>query len=176
MGTIRWNLGMAMNIGVLVLAAVSMAAAQSAAAPSAQVLLSSGALASSQGQAQREIVREIDDPHTGDRWLLMRDLRFPGGPGRLVLAAAHRNATGASGRAAGQPDEAQLIPVIHAGDRLIVEEHTAIVDAVLEARALNPATAGAQLDVRLTIGGNVLRVMALGPGRAAFIAETGKRP
>jgi len=176
MGTRQWNLGMAMDIGVLALMVVSVAAAQSAAAPGAQVLLSSGGLTSFEKQAREEIIREIDDPHTGDRWLLVRNGRFPGGPGRLVLAADHRNATGASGSVAGQPDEAQLIPVIHTGDRLIVEEHTAIVDAVLEARALNSATAGAQLNVRLTIGGNVLRVMALGPGRAAFIAETGKRP
>jgi hypothetical protein len=173
---VKTEQGIVIGIGVLAIVAASMAIAQAPAAPSAQVLLSSGGLASFEKQAQEEIVREIDDPHTGDRWLLMRDGRFPGGPGRLVLAEAHRNVTGASGRAAGQPDEAQLIPVIHTGDRLIVEEHTAIVDAVLEARALNPATAGAQLEVRLTIGGNVLRVMALGPGRAALIAETGKRP
>jgi hypothetical protein len=168
--------GMAMSIGLLALVAVSMAAAQSPAAPVAQVLVSSGGLASVQSPAQEEIVREIDDPHTGDRWLLMRNSQFPGGPGRLVLAAAHRNAAGASGRTAGEPGEAQLIPVIHAGDRLIVEEHTAVVDAVLEARALNPAVAGAQLEVRLVIGGNVVRVVALGPGRAALETETGKRP
>jgi hypothetical protein len=69
-----------------------------------------------------------------------------------------------------------LIPVIRVGDRLIVEEHTAVVDAVLEARALNPAAVGAPLDVRLTIGGNVVRVVALGSGRAALVAEAGMRP
>ena len=31
------------------------------------------------------MVREIDDPHTGDRWKLMRDPVHPEGPGRLVL-------------------------------------------------------------------------------------------
>jgi hypothetical protein len=69
-----------------------------------------------------------------------------------------------------------MIPVIRAGDRLIVEEHTAVVDAVLEARALNPAAAGAPLDVRLTMGGNVVRVVAVGPGRAALLTEIGIRP
>ncbi|MGA2833886.1 MAG: hypothetical protein ABSE55_12520 [Terracidiphilus sp.] len=166
-----------MGAGMLAIATASMAFAQSAAAPGAQVLISSGGLASAQKQAQGEIVREIDDPHTGDRWLLMRSGQFPGGPGRLVLATAHRNTVGgASGGVAGQPEEAQSIPVIHIGDRLIVEEHTTIVDAVLEARALNPATAGAALEVRLTIGGSVVRVVALGPGRAALLNETGKRP
>jgi hypothetical protein len=36
-------------------------------------------------QVSGEIVREIDDPHTGDRWLLLRNAEAPGGPGRLVL-------------------------------------------------------------------------------------------
>jgi len=30
-----------------------------------------------------QIVREIDDPHLGTRWLLMRDPVHPAGPGRL---------------------------------------------------------------------------------------------
>jgi hypothetical protein len=125
---------------------------------------------------QGEIVREIDDPHTGDRWLLMRNEQAPGGPGRLVLVAAHRSASGgATLRVAGETGEAVFQPVIRAGDRLIVEEHTARVDAVLEARALNPAAAGAALDVRLTIGGNVVRAVALGPGRAALQPGAGAR-
>jgi len=64
-------MAMALGIGAL---AVSSAIAQSPAASGAQVLLSSGGPASFQGQAQEEIVREIDDPHTGDRWLLMLSL------------------------------------------------------------------------------------------------------
>ena len=184
MGTGRWNLGveMTLGIGALVLGSASFAIAQSPAVtgPGAQVLLSSGRLAPAsapvQSLAQGEIVREIDDPHTGDRWLLMRNEQAPGGPGRLVLVAAHRNAYGdATLRVAGETREAVLQPVIRAGDRLIVEEHTAVVDAVLEARALNPAAAGAALDVRLTIGGNVVRVVALGPGRAALQTGAGER-
>jgi hypothetical protein len=169
---------MAMGAGVLAMAmVVRPQSPETTYQRGAQILTASSAPAAAENLAQEEIVREIDDPHTGDRWLLMRNGQFPGGPGRLVLAAAHRNAAGgASGRVAGQPDEAQLIPVIRAGDRLIVEERTARVDAVLEARALNPAAAGAPLDVRLTIGGNVVRVVALGPGRAALQMETGKRP
>jgi hypothetical protein len=143
-------------------------------------MFSSGGLASvdNRGQgAPGEIVREIDDPHTGDRWLLLRNDEFPGGPGRLVLAAAERNTSGTDAtRLAGQAREAQFLPVIRTGDHLIVEEHTARVDAVLEARALNPAISGAALDVRLTIGGNVVRAVALGPGRAVLQPNTGIRP
>jgi hypothetical protein len=59
---------------------------------------------------------------------------------------------------------------------LIVEEHTARVDAVLEARALSPAFVGAAFNVRLAIGGNLERAVALGPGRAAFQPGAGARP
>ena len=36
--------------------------------------------------------------------------------------------------------------------------------------------AGSALEVRLAIGGRVVRAVALGPGRAAFQPETGVRP
>jgi hypothetical protein len=125
---------------------------------------------------------EIRDPHTGQRWLLVRDETHPGGPGRLVLAgAAWKSADGATRRASDRLWEAGPLPVIRAGDRLIVEEHTAAVDAVLEARAMNAAAAGAVFAARLTIGGKVVRAVALGPGRAVLQAqalqpETGARP
>jgi hypothetical protein len=39
-----------------------------------------------QGKAvQGEVVREIDDPHTGQRWLLVRNGQLSGGPGHLLL-------------------------------------------------------------------------------------------
>jgi hypothetical protein len=126
---------------------------------------------------QGETVREIDDPHTGDRWLLMRNDESPGGPGRLVLAADHRDASsGGLEQSTKQIRETQPLPVIRAGDRLIVEEHTAIVDAVLEARALGPAALGSRFNVRLAIGGRVMRAVALGPGRAILQPEAGVRP
>jgi len=179
-GRMRAGLRMACGTGLLAFMTALIACAQSPAGSHAQVMLSSGGLASTEtmGQGvQGEVAREIDDPHTGDRWLLMRNDQVPGGPGRLVLVAAHRNAAGgAAPRAAGPTGDAQILPVIRAGDRLILEEHTARVDAVLEARAMNPAAPGASLDVRLTIGGSVVRAIALGPGRAALQTETRARP
>ena len=174
------GLRMAWGAGLLIVAAsTACALAQVVAGPGshAQVMLSSGGLTSvetmEQG-VQGEVVREIDDPHTGDRWLLRRNDQVPGGPGRLVLVAAHQSAAGgATPRAAGVTE---ILPVIRSGDRLILEEHTARVDAVLEARAMNPAAPGASLDVRLTIGGNVVRAVALGPGRVALQTEAGTRP
>jgi len=182
------GLRMAWSAGLLALGAALAASAQAPAVAGpdsgAQVMLSSGELLPAGLQSTVSgalvsggIVREIDDPHTGDRWLLVRNELIPGGPGRLVLVGAHGNASGGAAlRTAEQTGEAQFLPVIRIGDRLIVEEHTARVDAVLEARALNPAAAGASLDVRLAIGGNVVRAVALGPGRATLQPKTGVRP
>lgn len=130
--------------------------------PNAQVLLSSG-LEPSQG----EIVREIDDPHTGGRWLLTRDPVHPAGPGRLALVGGMRVAAPRPG----VPLIEQPRPVIHAGDRLIVEENSAVVEARLDAVALGPAVIGSPLDVRLMIGGKVVRAVAVAPGRALFLTE-----
>jgi hypothetical protein len=170
----RLGLGAALSLGVLAWAA-GLVQAQAPAGGRAQVMLSSGGLlaggSSLSGAAGGQLYREIDDPHTGDRWLLVRNEQFPGGPGRLVRVVAHTGAAGqiAAGRAVAPP-------VIRPGDWVIVEEHTAVVDAVLKARALHPAVLGAVFDVRLAIGGRVVRVVALGPGRAALAPETGARP
>ena len=188
MGRVRIGIKTALGAGVLALGAALAVCAQGPAVAGsnsgAQVLLSSGVLTQAGvqraareervkgNQVSDEIVCEIDDPHTGDRWLLLRNDHVPGGPGRLVLVAAPRNSSGnATLRKAGQAREARFLPVIRTGDRLIVEEHTARVDAVLEARALNPAAPGSAFNVRLMIGGNVVRAIALGPGRAALQGE-----
>ena len=122
-----------------------------------------------------QVVREIDDPGTGTRWLLVRDRAHSGGPGRLVQVGGVLKRNRHAGPDLGQK-LAVFLPVIRAGERLVVEEHSAVVDARLEAVALGPAAAGAALKVRLAIGGKVLQAVALGPGRAEFAPETGVRP
>jgi flagella basal body P-ring formation protein FlgA len=62
-------------------------------------------------------------------------------------------------------------PIIHAGDRLLVEERTATVEAHLEAVALGPASEGEPLRVRLLLGGKTMEARALGPGRAVIKAS-----
>lgn len=126
------------------------------------------------------VVREIDDPHSGARWLLMRDHNHPAGPGRLILVATANRQAG-QGEPVGSlsPVKTEMIrirPIIRAGDRLVVEENTALIEARLEAVALGPATLGSTFDVRLKMGGKVARAIALAPGRAAFHAQMEARP
>jgi hypothetical protein len=143
------------------------AAASSSLGP--RFLISSSAPVSASTAPDGEIIREIDDPRNGDRWLLVRDDTHPGGPGLLLLVSAVQIKTRQTG-----PGLAAPPPIIRAGDRLIVEENTAVAEARLEAVALSPAWPGSLFSVRLTMGGRVLRVLAAGPGRA-FLQQEAQR-
>ncbi len=128
--------------------------------------------------APSRAIREIDDYHTGARWLLLRDADQPGGPGRLTFAGSLRDEGGTKSnkKDASVPAVAPARPVIHGGDRLVVEEDTPVVAARLEAVALGPAAAGGSLQARLQIGGKVVRVVALAPGRAELAPQIQVRP
>lgn len=156
------------------------------------------------GPESPAIVREIDDPQSGVRWLLMRDANHPGGPGVLVRAGSTETAvltkTSRSPEAAIEPPRkerevaetvgeptrvglgrikpanSQIPPVIRAGDSLILEENSAVVEARLEATALGPAAIGSPLAVRLKIGGKVVQAVALGSGRVAFRSDSEVHP
>lgn len=122
------------------------------------------------GNAAGAPIREIDDPSSGARWMLYR--ADGGGPGRLVLVTVP---TSEHGRA----ESARPIvprPVIHAGDRIVLVEHTPVVDASLEATALGPAAAGSEMRVRLAIGGRIVPAIALGPGRAEIQPVEERQP
>jgi hypothetical protein len=123
-----------------------------------------------------ELVREIDDPNNGDRWLLTRNESHPGGPGLLMLVSTARidSVDPAGPRRPNQagPEAEIPAPIIRAGDRVILEENTPVVEARLEAVAMGPALAGAPFNVRLSIGGRVVRAVAITPGRAVFQEET----
>lgn len=134
------------------------------------------AASAAQEAGSAEVLREIDDPATGNRWLLERDGAHLGGPGRLVLLAKQAGAAGrrAVFEKAVTPDS--LAPVIRAGDAVILEAHTAVMDAELETFALTAAPAGSPLRVRLKLGGRVVTAIALAPGRAEWTPESGARP
>lgn len=109
------------------------------------------------------VLREIDDPSTGQRWLLMRDPAHLSGPGILVS----RDSVAGAGNFDDQI--IRLHPVIRAGDRLTVEQSNEKVELRLEGVALSPAAAGEPLSVRLAISGKVVRAVAVSRDRALQI-------
>jgi hypothetical protein len=163
--------------GVVVALAMAAPMAHAQAARSANsggmVMISSPGPASTNPALSGDIVREIDDPRNGDRWLLMRDESHPAGPGLLKLVSAAGAGRMDPSRARQTAPAADTPPpVIRAGDRVVVEENTAVAEAHLEAVAMGPAWAGSAFNVRLSIGGRVVRAVAQGPGRAVFQEET----
>jgi hypothetical protein len=154
-----------MQTRAVLIAAVAQAAL---AAAVGQLPQRTPAAASAMGSAQGKeppAGREIDDPPTGARWLLLPAPEHSGGPGRLVLEDQ-----ASVSRGAGKPGPIQAQhsprPVIRAGDRVRVEDHSAVAEVTLEAVALGSAIAGAPLRVRLEVGGRVVRAVAAGAGLA----------
>jgi hypothetical protein len=141
--------------------------------PTPRVLLASPAPTVEPEPVYGEAVREIDDPHTGDRWLLLRDPGHPGGPGRLERVRGQGNTAREKGHGGLDPASYRIpqSPVIRAGDRLVIEEDTTVISSRLAAVALGPAVIGASFEARLQIGGKVVQAVALAPGRAAFQGE-----
>ncbi len=119
-------------------------------------------------------IRSIEDPNLGQRWLLLRDPDHPGGPGRLLQVAAASSGVqpgrpaNPTASAAPRPQPAALRPIIHAGDRLVLEENSAVAVVRLEAVALESAPVGSAFRARLKIGGKAVHAVALATGRAAF--------
>jgi|SRR5271165_1113687 len=132
------------------------------------LLASASAVGFGQAAGAGQAVGEIRDPSSGVRWLLVHNAEHPGGPGRLVEVQA-----GESGRDAGK---SMAAPVIRTGNRIRVEEHTAVLDAVLEGVALEGVAEGSTFRVKLSLGGRVVRAVALGPGQAVLAPEPGPTP
>jgi hypothetical protein len=123
---------------------------------------------------------KICDPSTGYCWLLVRNPAHPEEPARWLPASGgilDDQRPKSDGTSAGKAMIRDVAPsiVIRPGDRLVVEEHSSVVDARLEAVALNAAAPGGELRARLGIGGRVVRVLALECGRARVIPES-ERP
>jgi hypothetical protein len=174
--------------GLLIVAASAAAVAQrrEGAGPVPEAAVSSRSAVPPILLPAGEIVREIDDAGTGNRWLLERDARHPGGPGRMVRAeamvaqraaaqGAHERVALGSGGTTAFPASPSQAPLIHSGDRLIVEQHSRVLDAALEAVALGPAALGGEFRVRLAVGGAVILAVATAPGRAIIASGPGER-
>jgi hypothetical protein len=116
-----------------------------------------------------QVMREINDPASRKRWLLVRDEKHPDRPGRLIQADGEiRSQCNGVGFAS-------FVPVIRRGDPLVVEQHSATVDARLEAVATQPAALHGEFKVRLKFGGAVLRAVAVAQGKAILLPEREKR-
>jgi len=62
--------------------------------------------------------------------------------------------------------------VIRSGERVVLEGHSAVADVRLEASAIGPARMGESFQVRMTIGGRIVKAVALGPGHAVVQEAT----
>jgi hypothetical protein len=156
-----------------VMSAASCAAAQIAppSGSSAHAVEVLGATSPAEPASASSIVREIDDLHLGARWLLLHEFGNAG-PGRLVLAAKSRSESRLiANQTSVGPMGSIPVPVIHAGDPLVIEEHTAIADARLEAVAMGPAAIGGLFKARLKIGYKIVSVVCLGSGRGLLSKE-----
>jgi len=130
----------------------------------------SGEVRACPGGAPVYVQREIKDPHSGTRWLIIRNAQHPAGPA-LITAERENTKPGPSSITGNRAPSA----VIHGGDHVVVEEHTPVAESYLDGVALGAAIAGTAFDVRLKIGGKVVRAVAMAPGRAALMPSRGAK-
>jgi hypothetical protein len=133
-----------------------------------------GAEMQSGDRQQFHAMRIIKDPGTRQCWLLESGFDRPATPARLVLLPSETSCAGPDTK--GQDGHLhgyfrnQSIPVIRAGDTLILSEHTSVSDIQLEAIALSAAAIGEALTVRLKIGGRPLHAIATAADQASLPA------
>jgi flagellar basal body P-ring formation chaperone FlgA len=126
--------------------------------------------------------RALKDPSMiGSCWQLERNPEHPERPGRWLREpmrescdSIHDQRTSAGSQASQVRTHAR--PVIRSGDQLTLEENSKLIEARLQAVALESAVQGGILAVRLRTTGNVVRAVALAPGRAEFANESGAKP
>jgi hypothetical protein len=124
---------------------------------------------------QIHAIRTIEDFATHRRWLLEKDVNRPAGPASLVPLPPDESCAFPKTEPGAAPLHVKFpgppIPVIRAGDALIVSEHTSVSDTQLEAIALSAAGVGEAMTIRLKIGGGPLHAIAIAPSRASLLAQ-----
>ena len=114
-------------------------------------------------------IRVIVDPHTHAQWLVERDSARPFRPARIrLITPAEVCPFTRSGHEAFRPFSSLRAAVIHAGEQVEVIEHTATVEARLEAIALSEAAVGETILVRLKANKRTVRGISLGSGFVAL--------
>jgi hypothetical protein len=124
-------------------------------------------LAFAQGFKLGTAIKVLEDPGTGNRWLLERNSEHPGWPGRLIRLEASAGEDSCLG-------SASPAVVIHAGDQVAVEKNTELIRVQLQAVALGSASTGQSVAVRLKAGGHIVRTIAIARGLAKMTAEAQK--
>ncbi|WP_348261388.1 hypothetical protein P8935_16480 [Telmatobacter sp. DSM 110680] len=123
----------------------------------------------SDSRSRYHALRELEDPGTHQRWLLVRDMDRATGPALFVRESRHSECAFFAAKEMNvTPLRGQLssLPVIHAGDQIILSEHGINSDAELEATALDTGAAGDSLRVRIKFGGRTVRAIAATRGHA----------
>lgn len=144
---------------------------------------------STRADSHRQPGRELIDPCIGSRWQLLVDSEHPSWPGRLVLKSASEahisNAPGQylsgqvetrkhASNGIGQYAPAAITPpVIHAGDHVIVDQQSQVIQAQFDAVAMEQAVVGQRLKVRLISPGN-LQGSNQGPVISVLATDFGK--
>jgi len=145
-------------------------------------LLSARAAATAQSVPADQVIRVIEDRSVGNHWLLCRNPEHPAGPRRLLLLTPPSSR---GGQAKKHPSptafqvarpSAPVPPMIRSGDLLIVEENTSVAEVRLAGVALESATAGGVLRVRLEMDARVIRAVAVAPNRALLAPQTEVEP
>ena len=119
--------------------------------------------------------RVIVDPGTHQGWLLERNVSRPASPARLVPVSCDFSCRfRESGHGSALNQEQTQLPIVHAGDALILVERTRVSEARLEATALSSGSPGEAIKVRLKIGGHTLLAIPTAPGRAMLLTAEGE--
>jgi hypothetical protein len=127
------------------------------------------------GQPNMPTYNDITDSSLGMRWHLVVDPSHPERPGRWYRIAMRRDdAT----RRADRPANGNF--VIRPGDKVIVTQRTAEVEARLTAIAIEPARCGERFTARLAAMRDsstaVVLAQASGPGEAVWVGSKELRP
>ena len=126
-------------------------------------------------QAAWRVLRSFDDPGTAQQWFLLRDPSQPARPAKLIVVVHHRSdrTDRVSGRRSHSVTEGSGsdLPLVRAGDKIVLSEHSPGVESRFEATALSTASLGHVVSVRVDVWGRVLQAVVTGDARAEIQAE-----
>jgi Chaperone for flagella basal body P-ring formation len=107
----------------------------------------------------------IDDPLLGKGWSLVRDCAHPETPGRLVPVP--RNAPGTAKNVTETVAKTPIVQ-IRAGESVTLLKDSETLHLRLQAVAMERASRGQLIRVRLTVGKTMLAGVVVGPGEVAL--------